>query len=100
MATENWQPAQPLQPVIDPAGWGAAEIAAGEEWVYRFPEHEIAEIMDAAEKQESGGRDLVSAGREDFALPKTQKIFAAIYEELKSGRGFVSRAPLDAMEAT
>jgi hypothetical protein len=78
-----------LKPVIDPAGWIASEIAAGEDWVYRFPEHEIAEIMDAATALETSGKDLVSTGREDFPLPRTGKSLAAIYEELKSGRGFV-----------
>ena len=49
MALTRWQPAKPLQPVIDPAGWDVAGIEAGEDWVYRFLEqHEIAEIMDAA----------------------------------------------------
>jgi hypothetical protein len=89
MATNLRQPAEKLKPVIDPAGWDKADIAAGEDWVYRFPEHEIAEIMDAAAALEARAADLVTTGREDFPLPRTEKTFAAIYEELKNGKGFV-----------
>jgi len=89
MATRTWRPAEALKPVIDPAGWTASEIAASEDWVYRFPDHEIAEIMDAATALEASGKDLVTTGREDFPLPRTAKSLAAIYRELKSGRGFV-----------
>ncbi|MBT5047993.1 MAG: TauD/TfdA family dioxygenase [Rhodospirillaceae bacterium] len=89
MATILRQKAEPLAPLIDPAGWDAADMAAGEDWVYRFSEQEIAEIMDAAATLESSGRDIVTTGRDDFLLPKTAATFAGIYEELKNGKGFV-----------
>jgi hypothetical protein len=89
MATKLRQPAEPLKPLIDPAGWNAADLKASEDWVYRFPEHEIAEIMDAAKKMASGGKDLVATSRNDFPLQKTAATFAAIYDELKNGKGFV-----------
>lgn len=89
MATKLRQPASPLKPVIDPAGWESGALAAGEDWVYRFPESEIAEIMDAAEALEYSGRELVHTGRDDFPLPKTAATFAEIYDELRNGKGFV-----------
>lgn len=89
MATKLRQPAVPLKPLIDPAGWDAAQITADEDWVYRFPEHEIAEIMDAAKKLENCGKDLVTTDRSDFVLPRTAETFADIYEALKNGKGFV-----------
>ena len=98
MATRLRQPAKPLKPVIDPAGWDGAEIAAGENWVYRFAEHEIAEIMDAAAKLESSGKDLVATGRDDFPLPRTAATFADIYEELKNGKGFIQMRGLPVTE--
>ena len=98
MATRLRQPAEMLKPVIDPAGWTVAEIEADEDWVYRFPDHEIAEIMDAAAALEASGKDLVTTGREDFALPKTGKTLGAIYEELKSGKGFVQMRGLPVTE--
>ena len=100
MATGMWQPAEHLAPVIDPAGWDAAEIAAGDEWVYRLPEHEIAEIMDAAAALEASGKDLVATGRKDFTLPRTSQTFADIYEELKNGKGFVQLRGLPVAEIT
>ena len=98
MATKLRQPAEALKPAIDPAGWDAAEIGAGEDWVYRFAEHEIAEIMDAAAALEASGKDLVVTGRDDFALPRTGKALAAIYEELKGGKGLVQMRGLPVAE--
>lgn len=89
MAINSWRPAEPLKPLIDPAGWEAAEIQATEDWVYRFSEHEIDEIMDAVEKLDASGADLVVTGRDEFPLPRTAATFAEIYHELKNGRGFV-----------
>lgn len=89
MASILRQPAEPLKPVIDPAGWDAAGMAAGEDWVYRFSEGEIGEIMDAAAALEASGKELVATGRDDFPLAKTAATFADIYEELKNGKGFV-----------
>ncbi|MDC0033633.1 TauD/TfdA family dioxygenase [Alphaproteobacteria bacterium] len=98
MATTLRQSAEPLKPAIDPAGWDAAKIVASDDWVYRFPEHEIAEIMDAAAVLESSGKDLVTTDREDFALPKTETTLAAIYDELKNGKGFVQMRGLPVAE--
>jgi hypothetical protein len=100
MARSLRQPAEPLKPVIDPAGWHAADIIANDDWVYRFSEQEISEIMDAANALQASGKDLVTTGREDFELPKTGETLAAIYEELKSGKGFVQLRGLPVTEIT
>ena len=81
--------AVPLQPVVDPAGWRPEEIAANEDWVYRFTDDAIAEILDTAAAIEASGRALINVGRDDFPLPKTEPSLTYIYEELKNGRGFV-----------
>ncbi len=91
-------PAQVLKPVIDPAGWLPAEIEANENWVYRFTNKEIAEIMDAAAAVEARGTPLLDIRRDDFPLPKTSATLAIIYDELKNGRGFVQMRGLPVAE--
>ena len=87
-----------LQPVADPAGWRPEQITANENWVYRFTEVEIAEILDAAAMVEASGRALIELGRADFPLPKTEVSLAAIYNQLKNGRGFVQMRGLPVTE--
>jgi hypothetical protein len=91
-------PAAPLRPIVDPAGWRPEEIAANEDWVYRFSDAEIGEILDAATALEAGGKPLIGVGRADFPLPRTAKTFAGIYDELKNGKGFVQMRGLPVAE--
>lgn len=92
------QPAQSLKPVIDPAGWEAVTMTASEDWVYRFSDSEIAEILDAANNLELNTKNLVDCSRDDFPLPKTSTTFAGIYEELKNGKGLVQMRGLPVSE--
>lgn len=89
MAINRREEAVLMQPVADPAGWHPAEIAANEDWVYRFPDHEIAEIMDTVRAIEASGRPLLEIGPDAFSLPRTAASLKAIYAEIKDGRGFV-----------
>ena len=41
------EPAVPFEPVIDPAGWNAQEMAESEAWLYTFSAPEIAELRAA-----------------------------------------------------
>lgn len=87
-----------LQPVADPAGWRPEEIEAGEEWVYRFSEREIAEIMDTVRAVEASGRPLLKIGVDDFPLPRTADALRGIYAELRDGLGLVQMRGLPAGE--
>ena len=87
-----------LRPVVDPAGWRAEDVAPDGDWVYRFAEHEIAEIVDTVRNIEASGRPLLAIGKDTFALPKTGKSLRGIYEDLKDGRGFVQMRGLPAAE--
>ena len=83
------EPAIPMQPVIDPAGWTAAQLARTDGWVYSLSSAEIAEIADASARVEARGQDLTAVRREDFALPRFRHGLADIRDELRDGRGFV-----------
>ena len=78
-----------LQPIVDPAGWRPEEITTNDDWVYRFNNNAIVEILDAAGAVEESGKALIDVGRDDFPLPKTANALTDIYNELKNGRGFV-----------
>jgi hypothetical protein len=82
-------PAIPLQPVVDPAGWTAADLARSDGWIYRLSDSEIAELADASARVQARGQDLTAVRREDFVLPRLRHGLADIRGELREGRGFV-----------
>jgi hypothetical protein len=82
-------PAAPMQPIVDPAGWTKAELAANDDWIFRLSDADRAEIADAVEGVEARGLDIKDIGRDDFALPRLGEGLAAVRDELVNGRGFV-----------
>lgn len=83
------KPAAAMQPVVDPAGWTAAEFREAPPWVLRFSDAEIADILSAVERVDRAGTDLTRIVREDFELPVASGIFARAREELDEGVGVV-----------
>lgn len=82
-------PAAPMRPVVDPAGWHAEDLAANDDWIYTLSAEEVAEVRAAVESVERRGLDILQMGRADFALPRFDASLAMLYDELKEGRGFV-----------
>lgn len=82
------QPARPLQPVIDPAGWSSDEVARTDEWIFRMSEAEVAELDRAVADIEARGIPVADVQRSDFPLPLLGPKLAAIRDELLEGRGF------------
>ncbi len=87
-APRHRQPAVLMKPIIDPAGWSAADIAGTDAWVYRLSGPEITDIFDAVADIEAGGRDLKDITRDDFPLPVFADALSEIRDELIDGRGF------------
>lgn len=83
------QPAVKLAPVVDPAGWTAAEALHTEEWIYHLSAEEIAEIGAAVAGVEALGLDIKDIRRDDFPLPTLAPVLADIRDELLEGRGYV-----------
>ncbi|NKB58462.1 MAG: TauD/TfdA family dioxygenase [Alphaproteobacteria bacterium] len=81
--------ATPFEPVTDPAGWTAAEMAGSDEWLYRFSASEIDEIRNAIAPYDRDDVDLMTVGANDFALPSLSKILRDVREMLLFGRGFI-----------
>lgn len=83
------EPAIAMRPVVDPAGWTAADLAKSDAWIYPLSPGEIAELADAAARVQARGQDITAVRRADFVLPRFGRALADIREELREGRGFV-----------
>lgn len=93
------QAAVPFEPVVDPAGWTAAEMAASEDWLYAFDDTEIAELRAAIAPYDRDDIDLMGLGAADFPLPQLAPSLRKVRQELLYGRGFVlfRGLPVEAM---
>jgi hypothetical protein len=88
-ASRDRKPAVPLQPIVDPAGWTAAELAANDHWIYTLSNTEcdaIAGAVASIEKREIAIKDIK---RDEFAMPGFARAMAGLRDELINGRGFV-----------
>lgn len=82
------EPARFMQPVIDPAGWYAADVSGSSGWVYTLSEAEITEIMAAVQRVSARGLDIKDTTRDDFSIPMLARGLADMRDELMKGRGF------------
>ena len=83
------QPAHPLQPVVDPAGWTADSMKNVEEWSYRLTEADCAELRAGIQAFRLTQKSLVDIAKDDFPLDHFGKILRDASEELRNGRGIV-----------
>ncbi len=63
------EPAVPMQPLVDPAGWYPDDLAANDDWIYELSETEAAEVRDAVAGVERRRLDIKDIRRENFPLP-------------------------------
>jgi len=82
------EPAVPMQKLVDPAGWTAAELAANDDWIYEMSDAEIDELRRAVAEVQRRGLDILDITREDFPLPRFDAGLRMLYDELLQGRGF------------
>ncbi len=80
-------PAEPMKPLVDPAVWTAADLAAGGDWKYILTDEEIAEIDTALAAVEAAGLEIKDITRADFPLPTLDARLAGMKEQLMEGRG-------------
>ena len=83
------KPGAPLQPLVDPAGWTAEELAANDHWIFELDQSDTNDIRDAVAAAEQDGCEIKDIRREDFVLPKLAKGLRDVRDELLNGRGFV-----------
>lgn len=96
------EPAIPMQPLVDPAGWTAEDLAANEDWIYQLSDAEIDDIRAAVAEVQRRGQDILDITRDSFPLPHLDAGLRALYDELLEGRGFfVMRGmPIDELDKT
>jgi len=81
------EPAQPMQPIIDSAGWTATQLEGTDAWVYQLSDADVAEIHLAVDAIEADDQELKFVTREKFPLPKLSAALADMKSELRDGRG-------------
>lgn len=82
------EPAVPMQPLVDPAGWRPEELAANDDWIYELSDAEADELREAVAAVQRRGLDILDVSRENFPLPRLDAGLQALYDELLEGRGF------------
>ncbi len=81
------QPAEPMKPLIDPADWSGADLAASDDWKYVLTSTEIAEIDAAIAGIKARGIEIKDITTEDFPLPILDSRLADLKMQLMEGRG-------------
>jgi hypothetical protein len=82
-------PAQPLQPVIDPADWSPSDLGPVDRWSYRLSERDVDELAAAVAAVRRGGVSLTDVNCETFPLRQFARVLHDVYRELTDGRGMV-----------
>jgi hypothetical protein len=87
--TARREPAVAMQPVVDPAGWSAAELKDVSRWSYRIAEGDADELADAVATVRRNGVAMVDVRKDDFPLKAFAGVLADVRRELMDGRGIV-----------
>ncbi|MDB5538668.1 MAG: hypothetical protein JWQ89_395, partial [Devosia sp.] len=98
--TAERQPAVPMQPVIDPAGWDAASLGPVENWSYQITPTDQDELVAGVAAFRKTGRPIVEVDSGNFPLAKLAGTLRDIRRELLDGRGLVmiQNFPLDQLD--
>ena len=87
-AARTREPAIPMKPLVDPAGWTAQELAASTDWIYELSPAEQDDIRSAVAWVEKQGVPILDITRAGFPLPVFDAGLQMMYDELLEGRGF------------
>jgi hypothetical protein len=82
------RPAKAMTPVVDPAGWTAADLTSDKSWLYHLDDAEIDEIRAAVAPHDYDGVDVMPLGRDDFQLPILAERLARIRDDVVYGSGY------------
>jgi hypothetical protein len=94
------EPAVPMQPVVDPAGWSPESLGPVDDWAYRLSEDDHDEIIAAVDHFRQCRLPLPDVTQETFPLSRLKHVLADIRRELIDGRGMVMvrNFPLDRLD--
>ena len=81
------------EPVVDPAGWSAGDLAGNDDWIVRLDDRDVAGLraMAASFRQQHGddANSLLDSHRGDFDLGSFSGKLESIAHALKDGKGLV-----------
>ena len=83
------EPARPLMPVVDPAGWEPGSLRDVGTWSYRFTARDVDELLAAVAAVRATGIAPEQVDRAYFPLPGLAAVMHDVRRELMDGRGFV-----------
>ena len=82
------EPAVPMNPVEDPAGWFPIELKENKGWIFELSQNECNEILEAVLSVEQRGLEIKNIRRSDFMVsPVLASRFQEIRDECVNGRG-------------
>jgi hypothetical protein len=81
--------AEPMQTVVDPAGWAPEDLADVERWSYRFSSGDIDQIVAAIAHARRAGTPMADLDKSDFPLRALGDTLSDVHRELTDGRGIV-----------
>jgi hypothetical protein len=80
-------PAEPMKPVVDPAEWTGAELAASDDWAFELTPNEIFELDNAVEAILARGLKVKDIQQVDFPIPILDEKLSRLKDQLMDGRG-------------
>src|SRR2546422_11619785 len=83
------EPARPMYPVIDPAGWAPESLANVGSWSYVLSDEDIRELMAATKRALRDGIAPEEINQGNFRLEAFAKSLSDVRMELTNGRGIV-----------
>jgi len=81
------EPAVPLHPVVDPAGWDKAEMSSSGRWIFELAPEDIDDLERAVSAELDRGRSLLEVDRASFALPVFGPKLERLCHQLMNGIG-------------
>ncbi|MDB5651240.1 MAG: hypothetical protein JWL62_2760 [Hyphomicrobiales bacterium] len=81
--------AVPMEPVVDPAAWTAAELADVSSWSYRLSESDRAQLVAAVKSFRASGHAIEEVQQSNFPLEDFADLLDDVRSELIDGRGIV-----------
>jgi len=77
------------QPIVGPMVWQGADLERSTDWVRRLTAPEIDELETALRAAQRRGPGWQTTAREDFAIPRVDRLLEEVSRELEDGRGLV-----------
>src|SRR5690242_11997704 len=84
--------AEPMQPVIDPAGWSSENLGSVDDFSYAITDRDADELVAGVAAFRRHGAPIEEVSRENFPLQRFAVVLADVRRELIDGRGEIGRA--------